>query len=332
VPNVSTTWEKAIQRNIGFDTRFLNNKLSVTADYFYNNRSNILALRNASVPASAGITLPPENIGKSSNKGFDFSVDYKNKFGKVSYQVGLNGGYAKNKIDFWDEPPGAPDYQQSTGRPIGSNLYYQAIGIFSNNDALSKYPHWSGAQAGDIIFKDVNGDSKIDGNDRVRNSKSDIPKWTGGFSLGLQYKTFDLSVLVQGAAGAVRYINTESGEIGNYLQSFYNDRWTPQNQNSSAPRAFNRADEYWMNQNNTYWLHKTDYVRLKNIELGYTLPSKLRKWGIQNSRVYVNAFNLLTYSPDMKDFDPELTAVPGFASGVGYPLQKIINCGISVAF
>jgi TonB-dependent starch-binding outer membrane protein SusC len=138
-----------------------------------------------------------------------------------------------------------------------------------------------------------------------------------------------LAILVQGAAGAVRYIHPESGEIGNFLQSFYDDRWTEQNHNASGPRTFNRDNEYWMNQVNTYFLHKTDYVRLKNIELGYTLPSSLiRKLGIQNTRVYVNGFNLLTYSPDMKDFDPEL----GSSSGQGYPLQKIVNAGLSVTF
>ena len=328
VPNVNTTWEEAIQRNIGFDAKLLKNKLSVTADYFYNTRSNILAFRNASVPATAGINLPPENIGKTENQGFDFNIEYKNRSRAFGYQLGLNGGYARNKIVFWDEPPGAPDYQRSTGQPIGSGLYYNAIGIFADQQAIDKYPHWNGARPGDVIFEDVNGDGEINGDDRVRFDKSNVPTWTGGFTLGLQFKGFDLLALVQGAAGAVQYIYTESGEIGNYLKSFYNDRWTPQNTNASSPRAFNRDDEYWRNQGNTFWLHKTDYVRLKNIELGYTIPEKFSKWGIQNLRVYANAFNLLTYSPDMKDFDPELSA----GSGQGYPLQKIVNVGVSVSF
>ncbi|MBD0365829.1 MAG: TonB-dependent receptor, partial [Flavisolibacter sp.] len=329
VPNVNTTWEKAIQRNIGFDAQLLNGKLAITADYFNNLRSNILARRNASVPTSAGIQLPPENIGKSGNKGFDFSINYNNRINRISYQVGLNGGYAKNRIIFWDEPPGAPEYQRSTGRPIGSGLYYKAIGVFRDQAAVDKYPHWAGARPGDIIFEDVNGDNKIDANDRIRIPKSDIPKWTGGVTLGMQYKGFDLSALVQGAAGAVRTSNlTESGEIGNYLQSFYDERWTPQNPDAKGPRTFNRSNEYWVSQANTFWLHKTDYVRLKNIELGYNLGATLNRFGIQNLRVYVNAFNLLTYSPDLKDFDPELSS----ASGQGYPLQKIVNGGISVTF
>ena len=189
--------------------------------------------------------------------------------------MGLNGGYAKNEILFWDEPPGAPSYQQTTGAPIGSSLLYNAIGIFRDADALTKYPHWSGARAGDIIFEDVNGDNKIDANDRVRNEKNDVPTLTGGLSLNVQYKGFDLSTLVQGAAGAIRYINPESGEIGNYLRSFYNDRWTVDNPDAKGPRTFNRGNEYYVGQQNTYWLHKTDYIRLKNIEVGYSIPSTL---------------------------------------------------------
>lgn len=333
IPNPNVTWEVANQANVGFDATLLNNRLSVTADYFSYTRSQILWWRNASVPTSTGMAglLPRENIGKVGNKGFDFAVNYNNKAGALSYQVGVNGGYQKNKIIFWDETPGIPEYKRSTGRPIGSGAYYRAIGVFKTEADIAKYPAMStfSPKLGDVIFEDVNGDGKVDANDQVRVEKSDIPKFTGGFTLNLQYKGFDLSALVQGAAGAVRYISTESGEIGNFLQSFAESRWTPTNPNASGPRTFNRGNEYWVGNGNTYWLHKTDYIRLKNVELGYNLPQTLlRRANIQNLRVYVNAFNLLTYSPDMKDFDPEL----GTGSGQGYPLQKIVNGGISLTF
>ncbi len=336
VPNANTTWEKAIQRNIGFDAQLFNNKVSITADYFDNLRSNILWRRSASVPASAGMTLPPENIGKSGNRGFDFSINYSNKGNAFTYQIGFNGGYAKNRIIFWDETPGRPDYQLTTGKPIptdpynaDNDLYYQVTGIFKDQAQVDKTPHWAGARPGDIIFADVNDDGEITADDKVRNDKSNIPTFTGGITLSMQYKGFDLSALLQGSAGAVKYIQTESGDIGNFLQSFYDNRWTEENPDASGPRTFNRTDEYWMNQRNNYWLYKTDYVRLKNIELGYSLPSSLvHKWSIQNIRVYVNAYNFLTYSPDMKDFDPEL----GSGSGQGYPLQKVVNAGLSVTF
>lgn len=337
VPNVNTTWEKAIQRNIGIDAEFFDRSLLLTADYFDNLRSDILWRRNASIPGSTGMELPPENIGKSGNRGFDFSLSYRSRNnGDFSYEVGLNGGYAKNRIIFWDEVPGRPDYQVTTGKPIPTNpynpdndLYYQAIGIFSDEQALADYPHWPGARAGDIMFKDVDGNGTIDANDRVRSPKTNVPTLTGGVTFQANYKGFDLSLLVQGAAGAVNYINTESGEIGNFLKSFYDKRWSPDNIHADGPRAFNRSNEYWRSQRNTYFLHKTDYIRLKNIEVGYTLPaSALNQIFLSRLRVYVNTYNLLTFSPDYKDFDPEL----GAGSGQGYPLQKIVNAGISLTF
>ncbi|MEJ7684150.1 MAG: hypothetical protein WKG06_41115 [Segetibacter sp.] len=116
--------------------------------------------------------------------------------------------------------PGAPEYQTSTGHPMFTDLYYTATGVFTDSNAVNKGPHWNGARAGDISFEDVNNDGKIDANDRKRIDKNNVPTLTGGMNLSLQYQGFDLSVLLQGAAGAVNYISTESGEIGNFLQSF----------------------------------------------------------------------------------------------------------------
>ena len=329
VPNRGVTWETAIQQNIGVDLQFLNGNLAVTADYFKNKREDILWSRNASVPNTTGMSLPDENIGEVENKGVDFNIEFRKRLNDLSYRIGLNGVYSKNKILFWDEPPGAPVYQQSTGRPIESGLYYQAIGIFEDQAAIDAYPHWNGARPGDIIFEDYNDDKVIDANDRVRNDKSRTPIFTGGLNFGMNYLGFDLSVLFQGAMGGVFYEGTESGDIGNFLNSFYEERWTPENPNSEHPRTFNRGNEYWVNQQSTYWLHKTDYVRLKNIELGYSLPGTLtQRYLIQQLRLYVSAFNLLTFSPDMADFDPENTR----GDGQNYPLNKIVNVGLSVTF
>jgi TonB-dependent starch-binding outer membrane protein SusC len=329
IPNPNATWEIANQANVGFDASFLNNKLSVVADYFNYKRSQILIQRNASVPQSAGLTLPPENIGKVANKGFDFMVTYRDKAGLFNYSVSVNGGYQKNKILFWDEPPGAPVYQQSTGHPMNSGLYYESLGVFADQNAVDKYPHWTDARPGDLIFKDENGDGKIDGNDRVRIDKSNLPTFTWGTTVNLEYKGFDLSLLIQGASGAVNYISTESGEIGNFLQSFANDRWTVDNINAKGPRTYNRGNEYWVNQGNTYWLHKTDYVRLKTFQVGYSLPEKISKrFGIQKFRLYVSGYNVFTISPDYKDFDPELSA----GSGQSYPLERVISAGFTLTF
>lgn len=328
-PNSNVTWETATQQNMGLDLQFLGGDLAFTIDYFCNKRKDILWKRNASVPGTSGLTLPDENLGKVKNQGIDFSIDYRKRFHEFSLGVGLNGVYAKNKIEFWDEAPGAPDYQKSTGMPIDAGLYYQAIGIFRDEEHVASYPHWAGARPGDIIFKDYNGDKVIDGNDRVRNDKSKTPTFTGGLNIDLTYKNFDLSVLFQGAFGGVFQQTTESGDFGNFLQSFYDNRWTEDRRDAKFPRTYNRTNEYWVNQPNTFWLHKTDYVRLKNIELGYTLPSAFtNRFKIDNLRVYINAYNLLTFSPDMKDYDPENTS----GSGYNHPLNKVVNFGLSVTF
>ena len=212
---------------------------------------------------------------------------------------------------------------------MNTGVYYQAIGIFADQGAVDKYPHWPGARPGDVIFKDVNGDNKIDANDQVRSDKSNVPTFTGGVNLYLQYKGFDLSILAQAATGAVNYINTESGEIGNYLQSFADGRWTVTNTGASKPRTFNRGNEYWAGNGNTYFLRKTDYLRLKNLQFGYTLPRKITdKVGIQLFRVFVSGYNLLTYSPDYKDFDPEASA----GNGQSYPLQRVLTAGLTLTF
>lgn len=329
IANPNVTWEVANQANIGFDAYFLNNKISVVFDYFNYLRTNILWQRNASVPSSTGLTLPRENIGKVANRGFDFDIAYRDHVGGINYQVSVNGGYAKNEIIFWDESPGAPEYQQSTGRPMNSDLYYQAIGIFNDQEELDAYPSWSGARAGDIIFEDINGDNKIDANDRVRNDKSNLPTFQAGLGLNLQYKQFNFSALFQGSAGAVRYFSTASGDFGNYRQFDFDGRWTPDNVNADKPRTSNRTDEYWKGNRNTYFLHKSDFIRLKNIEFGYNLPPSFNeRLGLQSFRIFVSGFNLLTYSVDLKDLDPEGDS----ESNLNYPLQKVMNLGLSVNF
>jgi TonB-linked SusC/RagA family outer membrane protein len=326
IPNLNVTWEVAGMANIGFDASLLNNKLTISADYFNNVRSQILITRNASIPSSAGLTLPPENIGKVKNTGFEAVVGYNGRAGDLDFTVSVNGSYSKNKIMYWDETPGIPLYQQSTGRPMGSALYYEAIGIFKDQAAIDAYPHWAGAMPGDVIFKDVNNDGVINGLDRVMNEKNNLPRFIGGMSFDLRYKGFDLTMLVQGATGAMVYISPESGEIGNYYKEFAVNRWTPENTNTAYPRTWNRDEEYWRSQGNTFWLRNMNYVRLKNFEIGYNLPAGLNKSiGIEGLRFYVNGQNLFTLAKQ-KLIDPELQA------GTDYPLARIVSGGITLTF
>ena len=331
IPNPFVTWEIANQANIGFDAQLFNSKFSISADYFDNIRSQILAYANASVPGSTGLTLPRQNIGKVQNQGFEGSLMYHGNAGKFEYDLSVNGSYSKNKILFWDETPGIPSYQQSTGRPIGSALYYQAIGIYKDQAQIDATPHWAGAQPGDVIFKDVGGldgvpDGIINGLDRVMNEKNNLPRFIGGFTTNLRFMNFDFSILLQGAMGSVQYVRAESGEIGNYYKEYADNRWTPENTNASYPRSWNRDEEYWGSQGNTFWLQNMDYVRIKNCELGYSLPSRLdKKLGIEGFRIYVNGQNLYTISKE-KLIDPEQE------SGQSYPLQRVVNGGVTLTF
>jgi TonB-linked SusC/RagA family outer membrane protein len=337
IPNPNVTWEVANQSNIGFESFFLNNSLSVNFDYFYNKRSNILWYRNATVPGSSGITLPRENIGKVQNSGIELSIGYQNHIKDFRYQVTANASYARSKILFWDEPGGRPEWQKATGKPIPSStsldadLYYDVIGVFRDQAAVDAYPHWTGATPGDLIFRDVDGNGEIDANDMIRIDKTEIPRWTGGMTISLGYRQFDFSLLLQGAMGGVRYDFAESGEVGNFYQSFYDERWTPGNPAAAGPKAYNRWGSYWTANRHTYFLNKSDYLRLKNLELGYRLPQTLMdRIKIQGIRLYVSGYNLLTYCPGLKHFDPE-SPYTGTTS-IPYPIQKVINAGVNVTF
>jgi TonB-linked SusC/RagA family outer membrane protein len=328
IPNLNVTWEVANQANIGFDASLFNNKVTLSAEYFNNIRSHILIAQNASVAGSTGLAgmLPPVNIGKVQNQGFEGILGYHGQAGEIQYDLSFNGSYAKNKIIFWDETPGIPEYQKSTGRPIGSSLYYQSLGIFKDQAAIDAYPHWASAQPGDVIFKDVNNDGVIDGLDRVMNEKSNMPRFIYGGTVSLRYKGFDVTVLVQGATGAQVYLGVESGDIGNYYKLFVDNRWSPENTTASYPRAWNRDNEYWRSQGNTFWLQNMNYVRLKNFEVGYSIPSSLNTTlGIEGLRFYVNGTNLITLTKE-KFIDPELLA------GTDYPLQRIVTGGLTLTF
>ncbi len=338
IPNSNITWEVANQSNIGFDSQLFDNKLTISADYFYNLRTNILWWRNASVPSSTGLSLPRENIGEVINKGFEAQISYWNNIGDLKFQVSANGAFSKNHIKFWDETPGIPEYQKSTGNPMNARLYYHAIGVFVDQAAVDAYPHWSGARPGDIIFEDVNKDGKINGLDRVRSKKTTIPTFTGGFNLDLQYKNFYATVLFQGAAGAERSYRIFQGEAGNFLYNEIKDRWTPENPSATHPRANNRSLEYWMTDgepNNTYYVRSSDYLRLKNLEIGYNVPNSVTStFGIESLRIYASGQNFLTFT-GMKDWDPESpddAAGSIWVNSQVYPLNKTTTFGLTVTF
>lgn len=333
VPNVNIGWEIANNSNLGFEGQFLEGKIFFEFDLFYNKRTNILWRKNASVPQSAGITLPAENIGEVENKGFDLNMGIRGGQGEFQYSASVNGGYAKNSILFWDESPGAPEWQKSTGRPMNTGLVYQYDGVFPDQESidaegLDYSAITNNLRPGDMKYKDYDGDGKITPDDRVRMDNNNIPLFQGGVNLTANWKGIDVSVLFQGALGARQYISAgESGNIGNFLSDIYDDRWTIDNPSSTAPRLANRSDQYWSG-GNTYWFRSSDYLRLKNIEIGYNIPAHItEKVGVKNARFYVNGLNVITWSKN-KVYDPESDN----SLGQYYPQARVINTGLSVSF
>ena len=328
-PNPNITWEVGTTYNVGLDFKFLQNRLSWETDAFYHKRTNMLIYRNASLPETSGITLPRENLGEMCNRGFESLISWQDRAGKVNYNASINMTYAKNKILYWDEVPGVPEYQQSTGNLANTDLYYVYDGVFKDQaDVDATKAKWSGARPGDIKFKDVNGDGKIDADDRVRSKRNSEPKFVAGITLGANWNNFDFMMLFQGAVGGETYVWRErAGEAGNFYKETYENRWTPENPSSVHPRIFNRENEYWVSNRNTYYLKNTDYLRLKNLEIGYAfnLPG-IQKAGISNLRIYANATNLFTID-GVKVQDPEAND-----TGREYPQRRVVNFGATITF
>ncbi len=341
VPNPNFTWETAKNSDIGIEGTLLNNHINFEFDYFYNKRDHILLQPLGATPQTTGIAtlLPPQNIGKAENKGYDFSIGYNGHTGDFRYSVSVNGGYAKNKIIFYSEAPGAPSYQLATGHPYSTGgvrgfLPYEYDGVFKDQKEIDANTlDYSGLtpalKPGDMKFKDFNHDGKINGDDKVSLDKTNEPTFTGGVNINVGYKGFDLSILLQGATGGMQYIGfNESGDIGNYLQYSHDHQWTIDNPSSVDPRIANRNDTYYTQQPNTYFLRSSNYLRLKNIEIGYNLSDKIgKRAGINAFRVYANALNLATWDK-MKLWDPESTV----GNGQYYPQSRILNAGVRVTF
>jgi len=333
IANPNITWETQTTQNIGFESKFLNDLFSLNMEFFYNKRENILAARDASVPAFSGLSLPNENIARVDNRGFEIEAGvHKSVTSDLRVDLTANFSYNHNKVVFQDEPVRAVEWQQTTGHPYNAWLMYNSLGIFKDAEAVAAYPHWATAQPGDVIFEDYNKDNKIDGNDRILIDEVDAPNTYYGVNLDVAWKGFSLSALVQGQGKylRMRYYDNRRGVAGNYFKWTYDNRWTPENQVTDIARAYNRDDYYWSPdvQMNTYWLANVAYCRLKSLVLSYTIPSSIySKLGIANASIYVSGNNLaLLWAANKKVWDPEALN-PGV-----YPTMKTIAIGANIGF
>ncbi len=337
VPNPDITWEKADMKNIGINFTMFHSKLSGDINYFYQKRSDILITRNASIPDAAGLTLPQENLGKVDNFGMELELNWNDKIGEVSYNIGMNITQAKNKVVYMDEAANVPEWLKQEGHPMDSYIVYPTFGLFTDqemvNNITAKKP---GTVEGEPAYIDTDGNGVINSNDRIRIYSSNVPEIQFGFMGGISYKGFDLNFLFQGQAKAkVLVFFDQSGAKPEYV---FTERWTPENRDAKYPRAFTQDDKYSGNQNTAdnfqgadIWLRDASFVRLKELELAYSFSKEKNKIG--NLKVFARGTNLLTMFSEVYKLglDPEASGYNNFRQST-YPSLKSYSIGLNLSF
>jgi len=332
-PNEDVTWEVAKTYNIGLEGSFNKGIIGFEAEVFKTRRSNILVARNASVPVVTGLTqLPSENIGIVENKGFELQLNSTGKFNEVNFNFSGNFLFARNKIIYYDETPWGEghEYLAATGHPMGSRLVYEVIGINKDASYLTYYPQAAGAVLGDFVFKDIDGDGKITTYDRKRSDLTTIPEIVFGGTFEARWRYFDFMMLLQGQARARYYMTQRIDPVeGNILQNIADGRWSADNPTANKPGiggTINNAG-VWIAD---YWHRDASYLRLKNLEIGFTVPQKwlyTNNTKINNLRFYIGGFNIFTLDR-LKIVDPENND----ANGASYPQMRIYNAGVKLTF
>ncbi|MFA5328084.1 MAG: TonB-dependent receptor [Prolixibacteraceae bacterium] len=328
MPNPNITWEVSTKGDLGLDASLWKGLLGVEFTLFKENRTNILAPRNLSIPSTLGFSsLPNENIGKVENHGFELKLSHRNTVKKLTYNLEGNVSFAKNEIVYMDETPQAEPYQNRTGHPVGASLFYKADGIFHTQEELDAYPHATGTQVGDVKILDLNDDEVINSKDQFRFDYTATPRVVFGLNASFKYSDFDMNLFFQGQTQAYNYdsqfVSLGNSNFDNAFADRAKDRWTVDNPNGTMPRA-----DTYQPGSSTFFLYDATFVRLKSIELGYSLPKKVTSIIKMNDvRVYLSAFNLFTWAKDIKWSDPELSGYTLY-----YPQQRTINVGINVKF
>ena len=341
--NNNLTWERAKKADIGIDAKFFNQMISVTADYFHENRTDLLT--NALLPGIIGQTAIQANGGEAEYKGFEASLNFNKKVGEVNLNVHGNYTHVKSNIISLPQEGGLPDYQREEGFPISGVVQGEAFnrrflisqGLFRNQAEIDAAPlqRFSGTvRPGDIRYKDINGDGLIDNFDFVQKNYSNVPTAYFGFGGGAAYKGFDFSFLFQGSTGRAiqisSLINSGTNNTG-YINQFSVDAWTPETAETALYPRMAISDRGNNTQVSDYWIRSADFIRLKHVELGYTLNKGFSdQLKIQSCRFYVTGFNLLDFNQlDGLPIDPE---IPEAGYGNSYPYLRSFSVGLSVKF
>ena len=332
---VDVTWEIADKANIGLDMRLLNNKFNLQFDAFKESRKGIY-LRRTSIPSYFGmINNPYGNIGKVENKGIEMSVSYANSWRDWSLSVMGNYSFNRNKV-LEDDSTVAYPWQKTIGNKVDQRFGLIALGLFESPEEIAAAPVQVGdTRPGDIRYKDINGDGKIDEYDKVPIGWGSVPEIIYGFGFSVGWKSLSLSAMFQGAAHVDAMLSgegvlpfTQGSSRGNLLSNI-TDRWTEANPRQDV--FYPRLSIGNMNMNyeaSTWWLKNTSYLRLKNIELSYTLPDRwMKRIHINNARIFIQGVNLLTFSK-FKLWDVEL----GDGRGAKYPNIGSVSLGINFNF
>ena len=349
--NPDVTWEKVAKQNYGIDLKMFDSRLSLTADVFFEKRKDILSTRNT-LPAITDINLPKINLGKVNNHGYELSLGWNDRAGKVDYWLKANVSYAKNKIIYMDEVVPNEPYMAETGRSTGLTYGYIFDRFLQKDDFdadgnLKKdengrqiLPQMAlgTPRPGDALFKDLNGDGVINGDDKTRLGYAERPDYVFGFLGGLKWKNFEFSMQWTAAMNASRildgeYRNAFGSTNSRMLLKFLADgRWTEENPNSRFPRLTFMNKSHYL-QTSDLWLMNGSYLRLKTAEISYTLPQKdfLKKVGIESVRFYCNGYNLLTLFSDLNDIDIDPEGVTDGGNN-NYPNIRIYNFGVNISF
>lgn len=347
--NPFLTWEKAQKASFGVDAKMFKQSLSISADYFYENRNDLAT--GSLLPNILGQTLIFVNEGRASYKGFETGINYNKKLGNVTLNLFGNYTYQRSKILAINEAANLPAYQKALGRPITSVIspaatattgagYISSMlvsrGLFQSQAEIDAAPTQlfsKSVKPGDIRYVDQNNDGVINDLDRVKTDFNFIPASVYGFGASIAVKGFDVNFLLQGTIGRSITIQqlVNAGNTNNgYLNQFSVDRWTPDNPSAPFPRLV-LSDRGNNTVNSDFWIRSGDYLRLKNIELGYSLsPSFIKKLKLSQVRFYVGGLNLLTFDKlgDMP-IDPEL---PESGYNSSYPYMKIYSFGLNLKF
>lgn len=350
VGNPNVTWERARKSNAGVDINFFKDRLTFVGDLFLEQRNNIL-WNLGTVPGIVATTLPPVNIGKVNNRGYEIQVRWNDRVlgNDLFYGIGFNVSYARNRIEYMDEPEFQYQWMNTTGFSLGQYKGYSVEGFYNNHEEASNRPHVSidgnKVQAGDFRYVDIDGDGKIDANDRVPIGYSNLPRYVFGGNLDFEYKGFSLSLLFtgsyKGSMPMTSFYILNPFYMNNGAAFFfqYDNRWTPekaeQGISATFPRASMRTYDSQNGAMNNMWLHSTQFLRLKNAEIGYnfTKLGKLKNLGLSGIRIFANGNNLLTWFSKLPSgFDPEQQDSGGASSGYLYPPTRTYNVGFNVQF